>query len=40
MTNPFDITIDYSVLQQDIDDADYLISVDTEEETETNIQFE
>ncbi len=38
--NPFDITIDYSVLQQDIDDVDYLISVDTEEETETNIQFE
>lgn len=37
--NPFDITIDYSVLQHDIDDADYLISVDTEE-TETNIQFE
>ena len=38
--NPFDITIDYSVLQQDIDDADYLINVETEETSETNIQFE
>lgn len=39
--NPFDITIDYSVLQQDIDDRDYLINVETEiSETETDIKFE